>query len=218
MKPQPVIVRHLGLQEYQATWRAMRDFTDARTPGTPSEIWLLEHPPVFTQGQAGRAEHVLDPGDIPVIQSDRGGQVTYHGPGQLVLYLLLDLKATGRGIRGLVTSMEESVIGLLADEGVQAHARADAPGVYVEEKKVAALGLRVRRGYTYHGLALNVDPDLEPFSRIDPCGHPGQVVTSLAELGIDLSLAEAGRRVVARLAADLGLETMPPLPQETDRS
>jgi len=207
MKPQPVIVRHLGLQEYEATWQAMRDFTNARTPGTPSEIWLLEHPPVFTQGQAGKAEHVLDPGDIPVVQSDRGGQVTYHGPGQLVLYLLLDLKATGRGIRGLVTAMEESVIGLLADEGVQAHARPDAPGVYVEEKKVAALGLRVRRGYTYHGLALNVDPDLEPFSRINPCGHAGQAVTSLAELGIDLSMTEAGQKLVERLTVDLGLET-----------
>jgi len=205
MKPHPVIVRHLGLQEYEATWQAMRDFTNARTPGTPSEIWLLEHPPVFTQGQAGKAEHVLDPGDIPVVQSDRGGQVTYHGPGQLVLYLLLDLKATGRGIRGLVTAMEESVIGLLADEGVQAHARPDAPGVYVEEKKVAALGLRVRRGYTYHGLALNVDPDLEPFSRINPCGHAGQAVTSLAELGIRMTLEETSERLVNRLCSDLGL-------------
>jgi len=205
MKPHPVIVRHLGLQEYEATWQAMRDFTDARTPGTPSEIWLLEHPPVFTQGQAGKAEHVLDPGDIPVVQSDRGGQVTYHGPGQLVLYLLLDLKATGRGIRGLVTAMEESVIGLLADEGVQAHARPDAPGVYVEEKKVAALGLRVRRGYTYHGLALNVNPDLEPFSRINPCGHAGQAVTSLAELGIRMTLEETSERLANRLCSDLGL-------------
>ncbi len=206
MKPHPVIVRHLGLQPYEPTWRAMRRFTDARRPGTPSEIWLLEHPPVFTQGQAGRAEHLLDPGDIPVVQSDRGGQVTYHGPGQLVLYLLLDLKATGRGVRGLVTAMEESVIGLLADEGIRAHARPDAPGVYVEERKVAALGLRVRRGYTYHGLALNVSPDLEPFSRINPCGHAGQAVTSLKELGIRMGLEEAGDRLVDRLCSDLGLE------------
>jgi len=206
--PQPVVVRHLGLQAYETVWRAMRAFTESRTAHTPSEIWLLEHPPVFTLGQAGRIEHLLAPGDIPVIHSDRGGQVTYHGPGQLVLYLLLDLKATGRGIRGLVTAMEEAVIGLLADEGIQAHARPDAPGVYVEEQKVAALGLRVRRGYTYHGLALNVDLDLEPFSRINPCGHAGQAVTSLAELGIDMSPIEAGRKLVERLAVDLGLETV----------
>jgi len=205
MNPHHVIVRHLGLQEYETTWQAMRDFTAARAPGTPSEIWLLEHLPVFTQGQAGKAEHVLDPGDIPVVQSDRGGQVTYHGPGQLVLYLLLDLKATGRGIRGLVTAMEESVIGLLADAGIQAHARPDAPGVYVEEKKVAALGLRVRRGYTYHGLALNVDLDLAPFSRINPCGHAGQAVTSLAELGVRRSLEEAGDRLVELLCRELEL-------------
>ncbi|HHH13365.1 MAG TPA: lipoyl(octanoyl) transferase LipB [Thiolapillus brandeum] len=206
MKPHPVIVRHLGLQEYETTWQAMRDFTDARTPGTPSEIWLLEHPPVFTQGQAGKAEHVLDPGPIPVVQSDRGGQVTYHGPGQLIAYLLLDLKATGRGIRGLVTAMEQSVIRLLADAGIQAHARPDAPGVYVDEAKVAALGLRVRRGYTYHGLALNVDLDLEPFSRIDPCGHPGQAVTSLAELGVDMDMGKAGKAVVAHLCGELDLD------------
>ena len=137
--PLPVIIRELGQQDYEQTWQAMRDFTDRRTPETPSEIWLLEHPPVFTQGQAGKAEHVLNPGDIPVVQSDRGGQVTYHGPGQLILYLLLDLKAIKRGIRPLVTDMEQSVISLLARHGVKARARADAPGVYVDEKKLAAL-------------------------------------------------------------------------------
>ena len=200
-----MIIRRLGLRPYLETWRAMREFTDSRQPGTPSEIWLLEHPPVFTQGQAGRPEHLLAPGDIPVVQSDRGGQVTYHGPGQLVAYLLLDLKATGLGIRGLVTAMEQSVIRLLADEGIEAHARPDAPGVYVGEAKVAALGLRVRRGYTYHGLALNVDLDLEPFSRIDPCGHPGQTVTSLADLGVKMDLKEAGDAVATYLCQALHL-------------
>ena len=204
--PQPTIVRSLGRQEYLHTWRAMRDFTDHRTAQTPSEIWLLEHPPVFTQGQAGKPEHLLDPGDIPVVQSDRGGQVTYHGPGQLILYLLLDLKATGTGIRGLVSAMEDSVIELLARLDIPARARRDAPGVYVEESKIAALGLRVRRGYTYHGLALNLDMDLEPFSRIDPCGHPGQAVTSLAQLGIALELREAGQQLVESLSRRLCLE------------
>ena len=203
---QPVIIRHLGLRDYAETWQAMRHFTDARGPGTPSEIWLLEHPPVFTQGQAGKNEHVLDPGDIPVIQSDRGGQVTYHGPGQLIVYLLLDLRATGKGIRGLVSAMENAVIALLAGQGVQAHARADAPGVYVADRKVAALGLRVRRGYTYHGLALNIDPDLEPFSRINPCGHPGQAVTSLQELGVEMSMEQAGAELVRLLSRQLSLD------------
>lgn len=206
MRPlQPVIVRHLGLRPYLETWQAMRDFTDARTPDTPSEIWLLEHPAVFTQGQAGRKEHIIDPGDIPVVQSDRGGQVTYHGPGQLILYLMLDLKATGKGIRGLVSAMEESVIELLARFDIPARSRRDAPGVYVDECKVAALGLRVRRGYTYHGLALNIDMDLSPFSRIDPCGYRGQQVTSLAELGVTLSMEEAAKQLVESLGRDLEL-------------
>lgn len=204
---QAVHIRRLGRRDYLQTWRAMQDFTDRRTAQTPSEIWLLEHPPVFTQGQAGRAEHLLDPGAIPVIQSDRGGQVTYHGPGQLILYLLLDLKTTGKGIRGLVSAMEESIIELLASEGIDAAARADAPGVYVDEKKVAALGLRVRRGYTYHGLALNLDMDLEPFSRINPCGHAGQKVACLRDLGVTLDQEAAGRRLVRSLALRLDLQT-----------
>jgi len=185
----------------------MREFTDRRGKRTPSEIWLLEHPAVFTQGQAGRPEHILDPGDTPVVQSDRGGQVTYHGPGQLILYLLLDLKATGKGVRGLVSAMENAVIELLARLDIPARAKRDAPGVYVEESKIAALGLRVRHGYTYHGLALNVDMDLEPFSRIDPCGYPGQAVTSLAQLGVALDLQEAGRLLVESLTRQLHLET-----------
>lgn len=204
---QPTIVRNLGCQEYLHAWRAMREFTDRRGKRTPSEIWLLEHPAVFTQGQAGRPEHILDPGDTPVVQSDRGGQVTYHGPGQLILYLLLDLKATGKGVRGLVSAMENAVIELLARLDIPARAKRDAPGVYVEESKIAALGLRVRHGYTYHGLALNVDMDLEPFSRIDPCGYPGQAVTSLAQLGVALDLQEAGRLLVESLTRQLHLET-----------
>ncbi len=186
MSGAPVVrIRHLGRRPYVETWQAMRDFTELRTPETPSEIWLVEHDPVFTQGQAGRAEHLLAPGDIPVVQTDRGGQVTYHGPGQVVIYLLLSLREAGLGVRGLVTAMEESVIALLADHGIRAHARPDAPGVYVEEAKIAALGLRIRRGCSYHGLAFNVNPDLEPFSRIDPCGYRGMAVTSTQKLGID---------------------------------
>jgi len=205
---QPLIIRRLGLRDYGETWQAMRRFTDERRPGTPSEIWLLEHSPVFTQGQAGRAEHILAPGDIPVVQSDRGGQVTYHGPGQLVLYLLIDLKATGKGVRGLVSAMENAVIRLLAEQGIEAWADPKAPGVYTEKGKVAALGLRVRRGYTYHGLALNLDPDLEPFTRIDPCGHKGQAVTSLKELGLNMSLEQAGDKLAERLCSDLELVPM----------
>ncbi|RTZ77516.1 MAG: lipoyl(octanoyl) transferase, partial [Gammaproteobacteria bacterium] len=148
------------------------------------------------------------PGTIPVVQSDRGGQITYHGPGQLIAYLLLDLKSLNRGIRGLVTDMEQSVIGLLAQYGISATARPDAPGVYVDESKIAALGLRVRRGYTYHGLALNLDPDLEPFTRIDPCGHKGQAVTSLKELGLNMSLEQAGDKLAERLCSDLELVPM----------
>ena len=199
-----LLVRHLGLKPYVPVWRAMQQFTDQRSDATPSEIWLVEHPPVFTQGQAGKAEHVIEPGDIPVIQTDRGGQVTYHGPGQLVVYLLLELKETGKGIRGLVSAMEDAVVALLSAHGVQARARRDAPGVYVAGDKVAALGLRVRRGYTYHGLALNVAMDLQPFSRINPCGYPDQGVTQLQDLGIELTLDQAGAAVVNLLAGQLG--------------
>ncbi|BAO43201.1 lipoyl(octanoyl) transferase LipB [Thiolapillus brandeum] len=204
--PVPVIIRNLGQQDYLQTWQAMQRFTNNRKPDIPSEIWLLEHPPVFTQGQAGKAEHLLDPGTIPVVQSDRGGQITYHGPGQLIAYLLLDLKSVDRGIRGLVTDMEQSVIGLLAEHGIPAASRPDAPGVYVDKSKIAALGLRVRRGYTYHGLALNLDMDLEPFARINPCGYPGQAVTRLKDLGVDLDMDQAGRELVAQLCRRLNLQ------------
>lgn len=199
-----VRIRRLGRRPYLETWRAMREFTERRTADTPSEIWLLEHDPVFTLGQAGRREHLLAPGEIPVVQTDRGGQVTYHGPGQVVIYLLLSLREAGLGVRGLVTAMEQSVIDLLADHGIEAQARADAPGVYVDGAKIAALGLRIRRGFSYHGLAFNVNPDLEPFSRIDPCGHRGLPVTSAERLGIDADAERLGEALLDRLCKRLG--------------
>jgi lipoyl(octanoyl) transferase len=179
----------------------MRDFTEHRTAETVSELWRVEHPPVFTQGQAGRTEHLLRPGGIPVLPSDRGGQVTYHGPGQLVLYLMLRLRDTGLGIRGLVTALENAVIALLAEYGVAAEARRDAPGVYVEGRKLASLGLRVRRGCTYHGLALNVDMELEPFSRINPCGLAGMQVTQLRDLGLPIDPSAAADILIPLIAA-----------------
>lgn len=203
--PRPLLVRRLGLQPYTVAWQAMRAFTDARTAATPSELWLLEHPPVYTLGQAGRVEHLLAPGAIPVVRTDRGGQVTYHGPGQLVAYLLLDLRAAGLGVRPLVTLLEQTLVGLLDAWGIAAEARPDAPGVYVDGRKIASLGLRVRRGCSYHGIALNVDLDLEPFSRIDPCGFPGLAVTRLADLGVPLGVAAVGERFAQRLAAALGM-------------
>ena len=205
----PIIVRHLGRQPYRLTWDAMRAFTDARRPGTASELWIVEHPPVFTLGQAGRPEHLLRPGDIPVVHSDRGGQVTYHGPGQLVAYVMVCLRDIGMGIRQLVTVLETAVIDLLQAYGIAAAARPDAPGVYVDGRKIASLGLRVRRGCTYHGLALNVDMDLEPFSRINPCGHVGLTVTQLRDLGIDVSLQDAGVALIPHLCHGLGLSCRP---------
>ena len=174
-------LRRLGEVDYLETWQAMQDFTDSRGQDTADELWLLQHPPVFTQGQAGRAEHLLTPGDIPVVQSDRGGQVTYHGPGQWVVYLLIDLRRHRLGIRDLVDLIEQSVVAVLSDLDIAASPRRDAPGVYVGGAKIASLGLRVRRGCSYHGLALNVDMDLEPFSRINPCGYEGMAVTSVRE-------------------------------------
>lgn len=198
-----MIVRWLGRVDYAATWQDMRRFTDTRTPATDDELWLLEHPPVFTLGMAADPGHVLDAGDIPVVQTDRGGQVTYHGPGQLVAYPLLDLRRHGLTVRGLVTLLEQAVIDLVAPEGITAVGRRDAPGVYVQGRKLAALGLRVRRGASYHGLALNVDLDAAPFARINPCGMAGLAVTSLRELGIGWSVEESGRRLAASLAARL---------------
>ena len=177
-----LIVRQLGLVEYQPTLDAMRALTAERDADTPDEIWLLQHPPVFTQGQAGKAEHLLAPGDIPVVQAERGGQVTYHGPGQLVGYLMLDLRRLGLGVRELVTVMEQSLVEVLASYGVTAAPKADAPGVYVDGAKIASLGLRVRRGCSFHGLALNVDMDMQPFQRINPCGYSGLRMVQLSEL------------------------------------
>ena len=194
-----MIVRWLGRADYAATWQAMRRFTDERGADTPDELWLLEHPPVFTLGMAADPGHVLDAGDIPVVQTDRGGQVTYHGPGQLVAYPLLDLRRHALTVRGLVTLLENTVIDLVGAEGVVAAARRDAPGVYVQGRKLAALGLRVRRGASYHGLALNVDLDFAPFGRINPCGMAGLAVTSLRELGLGWSVEETGQRLAARL-------------------
>ena len=174
-----ILVRHLGLQPYEPVSQAMHDFTDSRDDNTPDEIWLVEHLPVFTQGQAGKAEHVLVPGDIPVIQSDRGGQVTYHGPGQQLMYVLLNLKRRKLGVRELVTLLEQTVVDTLAEYGIDAHPRADAPGVYVGEMKICSLGLRIRKGCSFHGLALNINMDLSPFLRINPCGYAGMEMTQM---------------------------------------
>lgn len=176
-----ILVRHLGLQPYEPVSQAMHDFTDSRDETTPDEIWLVEHLPVFTQGQAGKAEHLLMTGDIPVIQSDRGGQVTYHGPGQQVMYVLLNLKRRKLGVRELVTLLEQTVVNTLAEYGIDAHPRADAPGVYVGEMKICSLGLRIRKGCSFHGLALNINMDLAPFLRINPCGYAGMEMTQMCQ-------------------------------------
>jgi len=197
------IVRRLGLVEYEPTWRAMQRFTEERDASTPDEIWLLEHPPVFTLGLAGKLEHVLAAGEIPVIQTDRGGQVTYHGPGQLVVYPLLDLKRLGFGVRELVMALENSVIGYVAAHGIEARARRDAPGVYVEGRKLASVGLRIRRGASYHGIALNVNMDLGPFTRINPCGYAGLEITQLAALGGPNSVEGVARGLESYLRAAL---------------
>lgn len=194
-----MITKHLNRQPYQPTWDAMRAFTDTRGPETPDELWLLEHDPVYTQGLAGRPEHVLNPGDIPLVQTDRGGQITYHGPGQLVAYPLLDLKRLGIGIRSLVGTLEQAVIDLLSGHGVTAERREGAPGVYVDGAKIAALGLKVRRGCSYHGLAFNIDMDLEPFSRINPCGFADLPVVQLKDFVSGATVASAGREFSAGL-------------------
>ena len=177
-----LIVRRLGVVEYLPTLEAMRSFTAERDEGTADEIWLLQHPPVFTQGQAGKAEHLLAPGDIPVVQVERGGQVTYHGPGQLVAYLMLNLRRQKLGVRDLVTAMELALVDVMASYGIEAAPKADAPGVYVNGEKIASLGLRVRRGCSFHGLALNVDMDMTPFLRINPCGYAGLKMVQLKDL------------------------------------
>ncbi len=191
--------RELGLVPYEPTWRAMQTFTDSRTAETADELWALQHPPVFTQGLNGRPEHLLAPGDIPVVPVDRGGQVTYHGPGQAVVYVLVDVRRRRLGIRQLVTLLESTVIDLLAGHGITAAARTDAPGVYVDGAKIASVGLRVRRGASYHGVALNVDMDLTPFQRINPCGYQGLPVTQMRDLGIAADATTVARTLMQGL-------------------
>lgn len=199
-----VEIRSLGRREYEPLWRSMQAFTNSRGDETPDEIWFTEHPPVFTLGLNASREHVLAPGDIPVIQIDRGGQVTYHGPGQLMVYPLIDLRRAGLGVRDLVTALEQSIIDLAAQYNIVAASRADAPGVYVQGKKIGSVGLRVRRNSSYHGMALNVDMDLEPFTRINPCGFEDLEVTDLAELGVTRDLSEVARDLEPYLLRHLG--------------
>jgi lipoyl(octanoyl) transferase len=199
----PHIVRDLGLVQYEPTWRAMQRFTDERGPDTPDEIWFLEHPPVFTLGMNASRDHVIAPGDIPVVQIDRGGQVTYHGPGQLVVYPLVDLRRAGLGVRDIVTALERSVIDYAAELGIVAECRKKAPGVYVDGRKLASVGIRVRRGASYHGVALNISADLEPFRRINPCGYPDLEMTRLADLGAVHSVAEAAEALRPHLLRHL---------------
>lgn len=196
-------VLNLGQSRYDSVFEAMRAYTEARDAATEDQIWLTEHDPVFTQGQAGKAEHLLMPGDIPVVQTDRGGQVTYHGPGQVVLYTLVDLGRRGIRVRDFVCLLEQAVIDLLAAHAVHAARRPGAPGVYVDGAKVAALGIRVARGCAFHGLALNIDMDLAPFEAIDPCGYPGLRVTQTRDLGVALTPAQAGGALAAQLARGL---------------
>jgi lipoyl(octanoyl) transferase len=201
---QTIIVRTLGRQNYEPLWRAMQRFTDSRTADTDDEIWFTEHPPVFTLGLNASREHVLAPGDIPVVQIDRGGQVTYHGPGELMIYPLIDLRRAAIGVRDLVTALENTAISVAAEYGVTAIARADAPGVYVDGRKLASVGLRVRKGASYHGMALNVDVDVEPFSRINPCGFSNLEVIDLSKLGCTASLDEVRAQAQAHLLHYLG--------------
>ena len=200
-----VIVRQLGRQPYAPIFEAMKRFTDERDQHTQDEIWLVEHEAVFTQGQAGKAEHILMPGDIPVVQVDRGGQVTYHGPGQQVIYLMLNIKRRKLGVRHLVTAMEEAVVGLLAKYDVKAYPKPDAPGVYVDEKKVCSLGLRIRNGCSFHGLALNVNMDLSPFQRINPCGYAGMEMIDTARLNGPTTLETAGNELTHLLLEALSI-------------
>ncbi len=197
--PQPLLVRRLGRVPYCDAVRSMRSRTEARRPDSPDELWLLEHPPVFTLGQAAHRGHVRDAGTIPVVRSDRGGQVTYHGPGQLVAYLLFDLHRAGIGVRRIVETLEQAVIDMLGEAGVEASRREGAPGVYARGRKLASIGLRVRSGRTFHGMSINVDLDLSPFDRIDPCGFAALPVTRLADLGVGWSMEETGRRIAASL-------------------
>lgn len=203
MSENTLIVRQLGRQRYMPIWQKMQDFTDTRDENTPDEIWLVEHESVFTQGQAGKDEHLLAPGDIEVIKVDRGGQVTYHGPGQQMMYVLFNLRRLKIGVRELVTWLEECIIESLAEYGIKAYAKADAPGVYVNDSKIASLGLRVRRGCSFHGLALNVNMDLSPFLRINPCGYAGMNMVQTIELNGPQNLEAAGQGLVKHMIKKL---------------
>ncbi len=204
-----LIVRQLQeLQPYEPVWQAMQTLTAERDEQTTDEIWLLQHEPVFTQGQAGKAEHLLSTGDIPVVQVDRGGQVTYHGPGQLIVYLMLDLRRRKLGVRDLVDIIEQSIVDLLADFDIQAYPKPDAPGVYVKEQKICSLGLRIRRGCSFHGLALNLDMDLEPFLRINPCGYAGLQMTQLRTQSPQADLAAVPDNLVKHLVKKLGYTSL----------
>lgn len=200
-----LVVRSLGRQDYEPLWRAMQRFTDERDADTRDEIWFAEHPPVFTLGLNASREHLLSPGNIDVVQIDRGGQVTYHGPGQIMIYPLIDIRRAGIGVRALVTALEKAAIRLAADYGISATCRANAPGVYVDGKKLAAVGLRIRRGASYHGMALNVDADLSPFSLINPCGFAGLEVVNLADLGVRAERKRLEQQFLSHLLDELGL-------------
>lgn len=208
MSADTVIIRWLGRQDYLPCWQAMQDFTAMRTETTTDEIWLLEHNPVFTQGQNGKPEHILNPGDIPIVQTDRGGQVTYHGPGQLMVYTLIDLKRKHLQVRELVTRLEQAVIDFLAAYHINAIAKREAPGVYVGDKKICSIGLRIRKGCSYHGIAFNVALDLEPFSRINPCGFSELKMVQFAELGGLKNTLESGQNLVKYLAQQLNYNTV----------
>jgi lipoyl(octanoyl) transferase len=201
-----IVIREFGLQPYEPVWHAMQEFTNMRDESTPDEIWFTEHERVFTLGLNTAPEHLLETGDIPVVQIDRGGQVTYHGPGQLMIYTLIDLRRAGLGVRDLVTALEQSVVDLAAEYGIEAASRSDAPGVYVDGVKLASIGLRIRRGASFHGMALNVDADLEPFSRINPCGLKGLDVIDLTRLGADSDLSVVRDRLLPHLMRHLKMD------------
>ena len=203
MTQQTLYIRQLGLQPYDEVWQQMRDYTDNRTETSQDELWLLEHPPVFTQGQNGKAEHILNAADIPVVQTDRGGQVTYHGPGQLVGYLLIDIGRRHLKVRSFVNAIEQAMINTLANYNITAQSRCDAPGVYVQDAKICSLGLRVRKGRSYHGLALNVNMDLSPFSQINPCGFSKMAMTQICDLGGPDNIEQVSNDVVAAIAQAL---------------
>ena len=207
MNPPKVRIRDIGLQDYEPVYQQMLDFTDSRDENTPDEVWLLEHNPVYTLGKNGKSHHVLNPGKIPVVQVDRGGQVTYHGPGQLIAYLLLDLRRRRLGVRQVVSAMENSLVSLLAEYSIEARAKPDAPGVYVGEKKIAALGLRIRKGCSYHGLSFNLDMDTRPFNGINPCGYEGLEVAQLSDFSVEINIDKIKKDLLRHLVTQLEADT-----------